>query len=220
MALRRSARRLIGTASRSTNACSPASKDIATPSRKLRPTRARATARFRGATASAGPGFSFASDYKSVDILGSINTLNRIVQIHPRTAGCVKSEDSQARVQTEGAGNRSMTLRFPFNAMPQQKKGFFMFKLTLVVMLAALFGNGTAFARENRGTPEQRAACAPDAFRLCLSYIPDATNVEACLRQRKSDLSDACRAVFDHAAGTASVRTIGSLRSRGARDEE
>ena len=102
----------------------------------------------------------------------------------------------------------------------QQKKGFCMFKYTLVVMLAALFGNGTAIAQENRGTAEQRAACAPDAFRLCLSYIPDATNVEACLRQRKSDLSDACRAVFDHAAEAASVRTTGSLRYRGARDEE
>jgi hypothetical protein len=95
-----------------------------------------------------------------------------------------------------------------------------MFKYTLVVVLAALFGKGTVFAQENRGTPEQRAACAPDAFRLCLSYIPDPTNVEACLRQRKSDLSDACRAVFEHAAGTASVRTIGSPRYRGARDEE
>jgi len=114
-----------------------------------------------------------------------------------------------------------VTLRFPFErAMRQQKKGFCMFKYTLVVMLAALFGNGTAFAQENRGTAEQRAACAPDAFRLCMSYIPDATNVKACLRQRKSDLSEACRAVFEHAAGTASVRTIGSVRSRGARDEE
>jgi hypothetical protein len=48
-----------------------------------------------------------------------------------------------------------MTLRFPFeSAMPQQKKGFCMFKYTLVVMLAALFGNGTAFAQENRGTLE------------------------------------------------------------------
>ena len=95
-----------------------------------------------------------------------------------------------------------------------------MLKYTLVVILAALLGNGTAIAQENRGTAEQRAACAPDAFRLCLSYMPDATNVEACLRQRKSDLSDACRAVFDHAAGTASVKTIGSLRYRGARDED
>ena len=95
-----------------------------------------------------------------------------------------------------------------------------MFKYTLVVMLAALFGNGAAFAQENRGTPEQRAACAPDAFRLCLSYIPDATNVEVCLRQRKSDLSDACRAVFDHAAEAASIRTLGAPGYRGARDEE
>src|SRR4030095_5433755 len=89
--------------------------------------------------------------------------------------------------------------------MPQQKKGFSMFKYTLVVMLAALFGNGATFAQENRGTAEQRAACAPDAFRLCMSYTPDATNVEAC-RQRKSDLSSACRAAFDHAAEAASVR--------------
>ena len=93
-----------------------------------------------------------------------------------------------------------------------------MFKYTLVVMLAALFGNGTAITQENRGTAEQRAACAPDAFRPCLSYIPDATNVEAW--QRKSDLSEACRAVFDHAAEAASVRTIGSSRYRGARDGE
>ena len=102
----------------------------------------------------------------------------------------------------------------------QPEKGIFMLKYTLVVMLAALFANGTAFAQEDRGTAEQRAACAPDAFRLCMSYIPDATNVEACLRQRKSELSDACGAVFDHAAGAASVRTMGSLRYRGARDGE
>jgi hypothetical protein len=95
-----------------------------------------------------------------------------------------------------------------------------MFKYTLVVVLAALFANGTVLAQENRGTAEQRAACAPDAFRLCASYIPDAENVEACLRQRKSDLSDACRAVFDHAAGTDSIKTIGSLRYHSATDEE
>jgi hypothetical protein len=112
-------------------------------------------------------------------------------------------------------------LRVPFaKPVPRPEKGFFMIKYTLVVMLAALFANGTAFAQENRGTAEQRAACAPDAFRLCMSYIPDATSVEGCLRQRKSDLSDACRSVFEHGAATTSARTIGSLRYRGARDEE
>ena len=95
----------------------------------------------------------------------------------------------------------------------------FNLRLAFVVIVAASFGNAFAVAQENRGTPEQRAACAPDAFRLCASYIPDATNVETCLRQRKSDLSDACRSVFEHAAA-ASARHTGSLRYVGARDEE
>jgi hypothetical protein len=50
--------------------------------------------------------------------------------------------------------------------------------------------------------PEQRAACAPDAFRLCCAGdILDPTRVEHCLRQNKSDLSDACRSVFEQNAG-------------------
>ena len=41
-----------------------------------------------------------------------------------------------------------------------------------------------------RRHPEQRAACAPDAFRFCAGSIPDPTRVEHCLRQNKTDLSD------------------------------
>ncbi len=68
----------------------------------------------------------------------------------------------------------------------------------LFIAAAATFLCATsAFAQENRGSPEQRAACTSDAFRLCSSYIPDATKVEYCLRQNKSDLSDACRSVFE-----------------------
>ena len=93
-------------------------------------------------------------------------------------------------------------------------------RLMLAVLMLVSLGGGGAFAQEDRGTPEQRAACAPDAFRLCAGYIPDATSVEACLRQRKSDLSDACRAVFENIATAASVRAIGSHRYRGAKDRE
>jgi hypothetical protein len=63
--------------------------------------------------------------------------------------------------------------------------------------LAALLCATTAAAQENRGTPEQRVACAPDAFGLCAGYIPEPTSVEHCLRQNKSDLSDACRLVLN-----------------------
>jgi hypothetical protein len=75
------------------------------------------------------------------------------------------------------------------------------------VAAATLLCATTASAQENRGTPEQRAACAPDAFRLCAGYIPDPTGVERCLRQNKSDLSDACRSVFDQGAGPVASRS-------------
>ena len=68
----------------------------------------------------------------------------------------------------------------------------------LFIAAAAAFLCATsAFAQQNHGTPEQRAACTSDAIRLCSSYIPDATQVESCLRQNKSGLSSACRSVFE-----------------------
>ena len=74
-------------------------------------------------------------------------------------------------------------------------------------VVAALLYATTASAQENLGTPEQRAACAPDAFRLCAGYLPDPTRVEHCLRQNKSDLSDACRLVFEQSAGPVASRS-------------
>ena len=72
--------------------------------------------------------------------------------------------------------------------------------------LAVLLCATTAYAQENRGTSEQRAACAPDAFRFCIGYIPNPTGVEHCLRQNMSDLSDACRLVFDLSAGVSASK--------------
>ena len=76
-----------------------------------------------------------------------------------------------------------------------------------IAVLAMMLCATTASAQENRGTPEQRAACAPDAFRLCAGYIPDPTRVEQCLRQNKSELSDACRVIFDQSAGPVASRS-------------
>ena len=72
--------------------------------------------------------------------------------------------------------------------------------------MAALLCATTASAQENRGTTEQRAACVPDAFTLCAGYIPVPARVEHCLRQNKSDLSDACRSVFEQSAGPVAIR--------------
>ncbi|WP_084306020.1 hypothetical protein [Bradyrhizobium sp. ARR65] len=69
-----------------------------------------------------------------------------------------------------------------------------------IAVLAMMLCATTASAQENRGTPEQRAACTPDAFRLCSSFILDPARVEQCLRQNKPDLSNACRSVFEQSA--------------------
>ena len=80
--------------------------------------------------------------------------------------------------------------------------------------LSLLLGLDIASAQESEGTPEQRAACAPDAFRLCSSYIPNPGEVASCLRQKRAELSDPCRSVFDRAAGaTADRAKLRRLRS-------
>jgi hypothetical protein len=68
------------------------------------------------------------------------------------------------------------------------------FNRLLIAAAAAFLCATSAFAQENHGTPEQRAAC-------CSTYIPDATKVETCLRQNKSGLSNACRSVFEQGTG-------------------
>lgn len=79
-------------------------------------------------------------------------------------------------------------------------------KFVVTVLVAACICNTAALAQDDRGTPEQQAACTPDAFRLCSHYIPDPARVESCLRQRKLELSDGCRSVFEHRATPTSTR--------------
>jgi hypothetical protein len=76
----------------------------------------------------------------------------------------------------------------------------------MVILATLLTLTPAVLAQDRRGTPEQRAACTPDAFRICGSYIPDPTKVQRCLSLNKSDLSDACRSVFEQSAGPLAVR--------------
>jgi hypothetical protein len=50
-----------------------------------------------------------------------------------------------------------------------------------------------AFAQ---GTDQERSACIGDAFEFCGAEIPDVSKIEACLAQKKQQLSPACRAEF------------------------
>lgn len=59
--------------------------------------------------------------------------------------------------------------------------------------LCLLFAIAWPVPSFSQGTAEQRQACTPDVFRLCSAFIPSVDDITACLRERNSDLSDACR---------------------------
>lgn len=47
-----------------------------------------------------------------------------------------------------------------------------------------------------QGSAEERSACMGDAFRFCVSDIPNVSKIEACLIQNMSKLSTDCQAEF------------------------
>jgi hypothetical protein len=63
-----------------------------------------------------------------------------------------------------------------------------------LVLLAATAAPALSLSQ---GTAEQRVACMPNVLRLCRAFIPDADKITACLRERSSELSDACRAAIE-----------------------
>jgi hypothetical protein len=64
-----------------------------------------------------------------------------------------------------------------------------------LVGLALTFASSPALAQQ--WNPEQRAACEPDAMRLCQQYVPDVDRVRACMIHYRRYLSPRCRAVIE-----------------------
>jgi hypothetical protein len=65
------------------------------------------------------------------------------------------------------------------------------------ILLVVAFGvAAAASASAGQITAEQRAACTPDAVRLCSSEIPDVARVTACMKAKQASLSSRCRAAF------------------------
>jgi hypothetical protein len=65
------------------------------------------------------------------------------------------------------------------------------------VSLALLGATALPAPSFSQGTLEQRLACTPDVLRLCSAFIPNADEITICLREKKAELSDACRTVFE-----------------------
>ena len=73
--------------------------------------------------------------------------------------------------------------------------------MTAAALPAALVGFALTFASSpalaQQWNPEQRAACEPDAMRLCQQYVPDVGRVRACMLHYRRYLSPRCRAVIE-----------------------
>ena len=73
--------------------------------------------------------------------------------------------------------------------------------IRVLSVAAAVAISLTSFAAHAvEATAEQRRACTPDAFRLCSAHIPNVEAITACMRAKKSELSPACKLVFDKPA--------------------
>jgi len=69
--------------------------------------------------------------------------------------------------------------------------GIFALSVALAALsVAALPTAGHAY------TPEEQAACQPDAFRLCGSEIPNIERVKACMVAKRAQLSPECKRFF------------------------
>jgi type II secretory pathway component PulL len=65
-----------------------------------------------------------------------------------------------------------------------------------VALLALALAFAISPAAAQQWTPQQRAACEPDAMRLCNQYVPDVQRTSACMSHYRRYLSPACRAVL------------------------
>ena len=72
----------------------------------------------------------------------------------------------------------------------------------LKTIVAVLFTVAVPATSQAQGTSEQRSACMGDAFRFCVSDIPNVPAIEACLAINRTSLTPACQAEFSPATRT------------------
>jgi hypothetical protein len=66
------------------------------------------------------------------------------------------------------------------------------------LLVATAFAFGMLTTVSEAYTAEQQQMCTGDAMRLCSSEIPDVDRVTACMVQKRAQLGDGCRAVFQY----------------------
>jgi hypothetical protein len=73
--------------------------------------------------------------------------------------------------------------------------------LAAIIAVASVGAVATAAHAQFEPSAADRAACDKDAFKLCMSAMPNKDAVMQCLRGKKAELSPRCRAQFDKRGG-------------------
>lgn len=71
--------------------------------------------------------------------------------------------------------------------------------IKVAFMALALVAANSAVAMAQ--TAEEKAACRSDAMKYCSSHVGKPQEMNACLAEHKSDLSEACRKVVEAHGG-------------------
>lgn len=72
---------------------------------------------------------------------------------------------------------------------------------SLPLALTCLVLSGSAALAQSGPTAEERAACRSDAIKFCASFVGKPEQMNACLRDKKTQLSESCRKVVEARGG-------------------
>jgi Cysteine rich repeat len=70
------------------------------------------------------------------------------------------------------------------------------FKIGLLSAALVACATPTVLAQSEQGTPQERAACAPDVRKFCKSANDDTMRVLACLQANRGKITSACNKVL------------------------
>jgi hypothetical protein len=74
-------------------------------------------------------------------------------------------------------------------------------KKSVYVSLVLLMAFSSSAMAQSEPSPQEKMACRSDASSLCAEFIGKPPQMNACLRENKSKLSDSCRKVVEAHGG-------------------
>jgi len=74
-------------------------------------------------------------------------------------------------------------------------------KKSVYVSLVLLMAAGSSVSAQSGPSPQEQMACRSDASKFCAEHIGKPPEMNACLRENKSKLSDSCRKVVEARGG-------------------